>query len=238
MKAPDAGELPVGAAKAARVRAMFDTIAPRYDLLNRLMTLGLDQRWRRRTLAALGLPAGARVLDLACGTGDLSRLGERRHLVMVGFDLSSGMLAANKAAAPIVHADGSALPVATGAFDGVVSGYAVRNFSDLASVAAEVARVLRPGGRLALLEVATPRSRLVAAGFSLWFERGVPLLGAALSDADAYRYLPRSLGYLPSPAEMRALLGAHGFATIGHRLLSRGLSQLYTATRTGRPSAR
>jgi demethylmenaquinone methyltransferase/2-methoxy-6-polyprenyl-1,4-benzoquinol methylase len=119
---------------------MFDTIAPRYDLINRLMTFGLDQAWRRNTVAALALPAHALVLDLACGTGDLSRLALRRGYRVVGTDLSAGMLAANGAATPLVEADGSHLPFVDGAFDGLVCGYALRNFTDLAATLAESRR--------------------------------------------------------------------------------------------------
>jgi demethylmenaquinone methyltransferase / 2-methoxy-6-polyprenyl-1,4-benzoquinol methylase len=227
--------LPTGDEKTARVRAMFDTIAPRYDLVNRLMTFGLDRGWRRATAAALGLPEGARVLDLACGTGDLSRLCERRGYRVVGTDLSAGMLAANERTAPVVEADGRRLPFADAAFDGLVCGYALRNFSDLPGTLAETARVLRPGGRLAVLEVDAPSSRLLRAGYDVWFTRAVPVLGAALSDRDAYAYLPRSVAYLPPARELRRLLLAAGFSGVGIRPLAGGLSQLVVATRAGLP---
>ena len=214
---------------------MFDTIAPRYDLMNRVMTFGLDRRWRRNTVAALALPAGARVLDLACGTGDLSRLGARRGYHMVGADLSAGMLAANDRAAPLVEADGLHLPFADMAFDGLVCGYALRNFSDLPGTLAEAARVMRPGGRLAVLEVDAPASRLMRAGYDVWFSRAVPVLGAALSDRDAYAYLPRSVAYLPPAPQLRRQLLAAGFSGVGIRPLAGGLSQLVVATRAGVP---
>jgi demethylmenaquinone methyltransferase/2-methoxy-6-polyprenyl-1,4-benzoquinol methylase len=214
---------------------MFDAIAPRYDLVNRLMTFGLDRGWRRSTVAALALPAGARVLDLACGTGDLSRLGTRRGYRMVGTDLSAGMLAANDRAAPVVEADGLHLPFGDAAFDGLVCGYALRNFSDLPGTLAEAARVVRAGGRLAVLEVDAPTSRLLRAGYDLWFTRAVPVLGAALSDRDAYAYLPRSVAYLPPAPALRRLLVATGFSGVGIRPLAGGLSQLVVATRAGVP---
>ncbi len=176
---------------------MFDVIAPRYDLMNRLMTFGLDQSWRKGTVAALGLPADALVLDLACGTGDLTRLALRSGYRVVGADLSAGMLAVNGTSAPVVEADGSRLPFAGSTFDGLVCGYALRNFTDLAATLDECARVLRAGGRLAVLEVDAPSSRLWRAGYDVWFTRAVPLLGGALSDKEAYRYLPRSVAYLP-----------------------------------------
>ena len=227
--------LPADAEKTARVRAMFDTIAPRYDLVNRLMTFGLDQRWRRATVDALALPAGSRVLDLACGTGDLSRAATRRGHTVVGTDLSAGMLASNRARTPLVESDGGRLSFADGAFDGLVCGYALRNFTDLAATFAEGARVLRPGGRLAMLEVDAPTSGLWRFGFDVWFNRVVPLLGAALSDRAAYRYLPASVAYLPPTPVLRKMLLDAGFSAVGIRPLAGGLSQLVVATRAGTP---
>jgi demethylmenaquinone methyltransferase / 2-methoxy-6-polyprenyl-1,4-benzoquinol methylase len=214
---------------------MFDTIAPRYDLVNRVMTFGLDQHWRRSTVAALALPERACVLDLACGTGDLSRAALRLGYRVVGADLSAGMLAVNGAATPLVEADGSRLPFAGAAFDGLVCGYALRNFTDLAATLAECARVLRPGGRMAVLEVDAPTSPLWRAGFDLWFTKAVPVLGGALSDREAYRYLPRSVAYLPDAPTLRRLLLRSGFSAVGIRPLAGGLSQLVLATRTGAP---
>jgi demethylmenaquinone methyltransferase/2-methoxy-6-polyprenyl-1,4-benzoquinol methylase len=230
---PPPSPLPSGEEKTARVRAMFDTIAPRYDLMNRLMTLGLDQTWRRGTVAALGLPEDSLVLDLACGTGDLSRLGLRRGYRVVGADLSAGMLAANGAETPLVEADGGRLPFVDGAFDGVVCGYALRNFTDLVATLAEVARVLRAGGRLAVLEVDAPTSRLWRAGYDVWFTKAVPALGGTLSNREAYRYLPRSVAYLPAAPVLRRLLLDAGFSGVGIRPLAGGLSQLVVATRAG-----
>lgn len=215
---------------------MFDAIAPRYDLVNRVMTFGLDQRWRRATVGALALEPGAVVLDLACGTGDLSRLAARRGYRVLGADVSEGMLAANHSGAPAVQAEAERLPFADRSLDGVVCGYALRNFTELGSALAEVARVLRPGGRLAFLEVATPPPGPVRTGFSWWFERVVPWLGGLLSDREAYRYLPRSTAYLPDETTLRALVRQAGFSAVGHRLLSSGLSQLLVATRVGQPS--
>jgi demethylmenaquinone methyltransferase/2-methoxy-6-polyprenyl-1,4-benzoquinol methylase len=214
---------------------MFDTIAPRYDLVNRVMTFGLDQVWRRRTVAALALPPGALVLDLACGTGDFSRLAAGRAYRVVGADLSAGMLAANQEDTPVVEADAAHLPFPDGAFDGVVCGYALRNFTDLEATLAESARVLRPGGRLAALEVDAPASPLLRAGYDVWFTRAVPVIGAALSDAGAYSYLPRSVAYLPAAPELRRMLGRVGYSAVGIRPLAGGLSQMVVATRAGMP---
>ena len=216
---------------------MFDTIAPRYDLVNRVMTFGLDQRWRRSTVTALALAEGALVLDLACGTGDLSRAAQRLGYRVVGADLSAGMLAANGAATPLVEGDGSRMPFAAAAFDGLVCGYALRNFTDLAATLAECARVLRPGGRLAVLEVDAPTSPLWRAGFDLWFTKAVPVLGGVLSDRQAYRYLPESVAYLPPTPVLRRMLLEAGFSGVGIRPLAGGLSQLVVATRAGAPAS-
>jgi demethylmenaquinone methyltransferase / 2-methoxy-6-polyprenyl-1,4-benzoquinol methylase len=227
--------LPTGEEKTRRVRAMFDTIAPRYDLMNRLMTFGLDQIWRRATISALGLSRGAIVLDLACGTGDLTRAARRRGYRVVGADLSAGMLAANHASVALVEADGSRLPFADAVFDGLACGYALRNFSDLATVLGEAARVLRPGGRLAVLEVDAPSAGVWRAGYDLWFNRVVPLLGGLVSDRDAYAYLPESVAYLPPAPVLRRMLVDAGFSAVGIRPLAGGLSQLIVATRSGLP---
>ena len=224
-------ELPTGARKTARVRAMFDSIAPRYDLVNRLITLGLDQHWRRLTVRALGLAPGSLVLDLACGTGALGDAARQAGYRVLGADMSAGMLSVVEERFAAVQADAAALPFGDAEFDGVVCGYALRNFTDLAGSIGEAARVLRPGGRIALLEVALPESRLLRAGHSLWFRRAVPLIGAVISDRDAYRYLPDSVAYLPPGDGLRRLVQDAGFSTVGRRALEGGISQVVTGTR-------
>jgi demethylmenaquinone methyltransferase/2-methoxy-6-polyprenyl-1,4-benzoquinol methylase len=214
---------------------MFDAIAPRYDLVNRTMTFGLDVRWRRQSLKALGLPPGSTVLDLACGTGDFLRLLGAGGFRAVGMDLSWGMLTADRSGSPLAQADGAALPVATASVDGITCGYALRNFTELAAVFAELARILRPGGRISLLEVSEPDAGLLRTGHRIWFRRVVPVIGGLLSDRTAYRYLPRSTAYLPTTKELRAMLVEAGFSTVNRRALSGGLSQLITATRVGHP---
>ncbi len=223
--------LPEGEEKTRAVRAMFDAIAPRYELVNRVMTFGLDASWRRRTISDLRLPAGSLVLDVAAGTGDLSRELARQGQRAVAADLSYGMLDAGHGVDDLVQADVAALPFADGCFDGVTCGYGLRNFTDLAGAFAEMARVTRPGGRLSLLEVAEPRAGALRRLFRVWFRRVVPVIGAALSDAAAYRYLPRSTAYLPDADEVAAMLRRAGFAAVNHWALMGGLSQQFVATR-------
>lgn len=225
--------LPAGGEKTARVRAMFDAIAPRYDLVNRLITFGLDQHWRHTAVAALGLAPGSTVLDLACGTGALGEVARRAGYRVVGADMSAGMLAKRRPPGGAAQCDAAALPFATATFDGVVCGYALRNFTDLAACIAEAGRVVRPGGRVAVLEVATPPNPLVRAGHAVWFRHAVPRIGALVSDPDAYRYLPDSVAYLPDEHGLRALFRDAGFSAVGRRLLQGGLSQLLTGTRAG-----
>jgi demethylmenaquinone methyltransferase/2-methoxy-6-polyprenyl-1,4-benzoquinol methylase len=223
--------LPEGDEKREAVRDMFDAIAPRYDLVNRIMTFRLDVRWRRRAVRTLGLPAGGRVLDLAGGTGDLCIDLARAGLRPVSVDISLGMLRADRSGAPRVQADILRLPVPTGSVDGVTCGFALRNLVDLDAFFAELARVLRPGGRIALLDVGIPHNRLVRFGNGIYFGKVVPRIGALLSDAAAYRYLPRSVAYLPPPDDMVAMLRRAGFADAAHADLSGGITQLLTGTR-------
>jgi demethylmenaquinone methyltransferase/2-methoxy-6-polyprenyl-1,4-benzoquinol methylase len=212
---------------------MFDTIAPRYDLVNRVMTFGLDRRWRRAAVAALELWRGARVLDVACGTGDLCRELTAARYRPVGVDLSLGMLRHARTAAPLLQTDAGALPLPSRSFDGAVSGFALRNFAALPPVLAELARVLKPGGRIALLDVAAPAHPVLRAGHSVYFGRVVPRIGAVFSDRDAYRYLPESVAYLPEPNRLVGMIQAAGFESVDRRPLSGGVTQLISATRSG-----
>lgn len=212
---------------------MFDTIAPRYDLVNRVMTFGLDRRWRRAAVASLGLGPGSVVLDVACGTGDLCRDLASAGFHPVGLDMSMGMLAHARTPAQLVNTDALAMPLAPASVDGVVSGFALRNFAGLEPLFGELGRVVRPGGRVALLDVAVPANPFMRAGHSVYFGHVVPRIGALLSDRDAYRYLPKSVAYLPEPASMLEALGDAGFDRVDRRLLSGGITQLITATRRG-----
>ena len=228
-------ELPSGADKRRAVREMFDVIAPRYDLVNRIMTLRLDVAWRRRTVRALALPAGSRVADLACGTGDLCRELVRQGHSPIGFDFSMGMLRAAPSTAARwlpVNADVLELPVRDGMLDGATCGFALRNLTAVPPLLSELARVLRPGGRIGLLEVDRPSNPILRWGHGLYFGRVVPLIGAVLSDRDAYRYLPDSVAYLPPAGELQAMVRTAGFADVQHHRLSAGIAQLITATRS------
>lgn len=224
--------LPQGDDKVRAVRSMFDAIAPRYDLVNRIMTFRMDVGWRRRTVRSLGLPAGARIADLACGTGDLCReLSASGGYRPVGIDLSFGMLAAARTDAPLLQGDALRLPLPDASVAGATCGFALRNFVDLGPFFAELARTVEPGGRIALLEVAEPRQRILRWGHGIYFGRVVPLIGGLLSDPAAYRYLPRSVAYLPEPDAMLAMLADAGFVEVERTLLSLGIAQLITATR-------
>lgn len=227
----DRETLPEGDEKRRAVREMFDAIAPRYDLVNRVMTFRLDVRWRRRTVRDLDLAPGAVVLDLAAGTGDLCIELREAGMWPISVDLSYGMLAADRSGAPRVQADILRLPVGDAAADGVTCGFALRNLVDLEAFFAELARVVRPGGRIALLDVGVPRNRLIRFGNEIYFGRIVPRIGALLSDRAAYRYLPKSVAYLPASPVMVETLRTTGFGDATHHLLSGGLTQLLLATR-------
>ncbi len=223
--------LPQGDEKVRAVREMFDTIAPRYDLVNRVMTFRMDVGWRRRTIRELRLAAGSTVLDLACGTGDFCRELIKNHIRPIGVDLSFGMLAAARTDAPLLQADILRLPMPDASVDGATCGFALRNLVELDSFFVELARVVRPGGRIALLEVAEPKNPVLRAGHGVYFGKVVPRIGALLSDGAAYRYLPKSVAYLPKPDAMLATLRSAGFVNVERILLSTGISQLIVATR-------
>ncbi len=224
-------QLPTGDAKRHMVRDMFDRIAPRYDLLNRLLTFRMDVRWRRRTIAELALPKGSLVADLACGTGDFVVELSRQGHSPIGYDLSLEMLRHARADNSLVHCDVTALPASNASLDAAVCGFALRNVVDLEAFFVEIARVVRPSGRIGLLEVASPSNAILRAGHQLYFNKLVPKLGALLSDRKAYEYLPKSVEYLPEAAELTAMLEAVGFSDVKHTTLSGGVAQLFTASR-------
>ncbi len=224
-------ELPTGAQKAGAVRAMFDSIAPRYDLVNRIMTFGLDMLWRKRAVRDLALPGGSLVVDVACGTGDFCRELYKVGHRPVGIDMSGGMLAKARTEAPLVQADGLKQPFASGAIDGITCGFALRNVVDIGELFDELARVVRPGGRIALLEVSEPRSKLVRFGHRIYFHKIVPLIGRLLSDREAYSYLPRSTAYLPETDELLAMLRRSGLEDVSASKVGLGAAQILYGTR-------
>lgn len=226
--------LPRQADKRAVVRAMFDRIAPRYDAMNRLLSVGLDQRWRRAALSLAAVGPEDRVLDLACGTGDFSQLALERGARAIGLDFAGEMLRRARrrvAGGVFVQGDGAALPLADGAVTVAACGFALRNFVSLPEIFEELARVLAPGGRLVLLEVDRPRSALLRGAHSAYFDHVVPLLGGLLSDRAAYSYLPQSTAYLPEASRLLAALEEAGFEQVARTGLLLGAAQILSALR-------
>jgi demethylmenaquinone methyltransferase / 2-methoxy-6-polyprenyl-1,4-benzoquinol methylase len=217
------------------VRTMFDRIAPVYDLMNRVMTAGLDGRWRRLTAEAV-VRTGDRVLDAACGTGDLAFADRKAGAARVtGLDFSEAMLARARRKSATAEAsvfewlqgDMLALPFADATFDAATVGFGVRNVADLELALRELRRVLRPGGRLAILEITQPRG-VLRPFFSLWFDRIVPALGKILPGGAAYTYLPASVKRFPPAERLAALLGECGFGEVRFRLLAGSIVALHT----------
>jgi demethylmenaquinone methyltransferase/2-methoxy-6-polyprenyl-1,4-benzoquinol methylase len=212
------------------VRTMFDRIAPVYDAMNRIMTAGLDLRWRRLAAEAV-VRRGDRVLDGACGTGDFAvadlRAGARR---VTGLDFSERMLERARRKEPRVEwvqGDLLALPFDDATFDAATVGFGVRNVADLELCLRELRRVLVPGGRLAILEITQPRG-LLRPFFSLWFDRVVPLLGKVLPGGSAYTYLPASVRRFPDAESLAGLLRAAGFSDVRFRLLAGTIVAVHT----------
>jgi demethylmenaquinone methyltransferase/2-methoxy-6-polyprenyl-1,4-benzoquinol methylase len=208
---------------------MFDRIAPVYDVMNRVMTAGLDIRWRRLAAQAAVRP-GDRVLDAACGTGDLAIADRKAGAARVtGLDFSEKMLerARRKADLEWIQGDMLALPFAEGTFDAATVGFGVRNVADLELALRELRRVLKPGGRLAILEITQARGPLKPF-FSLWFDRIVPLLGKVLPGGSAYTYLPESVKRFPTAEGLVELLVSSGFGEVEFRLLGGSIVALHT----------
>ena len=213
------------------VRGMFDRIAPVYDVMNRVMTAGLDQRWRRLAVSEVVWP-GDRVLDACCGTGDLAVAAEHGGGRVVGLDFSPRMLdRARSKSGTIewVQGDALALPFADGDFDGATVGFGVRNLEDLEGGLRELARVLRPGGRVAVLEITRPRG-ILRPFFRLWFDVLVPVAGRVLPGGEAYTYLPASVRRFPDAEDLSRLMERAGFHDVRVRLLGGGSVALHTGT--------
>lgn len=212
-----------------RVRSMFDRIAPVYDGMNRIMTVGLDRSWRRLAAETVVQP-GDRVLDACCGTGDLALEAERQGGVVVGLDFAPLMLERARRKSPTIdwrQGDLLALPFADDGFDAATVGFGVRNVAELERALGELHRVLRPGGRLAILEITQPRG-IVRPFFALWFDRVVPLLGRLLPGGSAYTYLPASVRRFPTAEELVAMLEQVGFEDVRVRLLGGSIVALHT----------
>jgi demethylmenaquinone methyltransferase/2-methoxy-6-polyprenyl-1,4-benzoquinol methylase len=210
------------------VRRMFDRIAPVYDVMNRVMTAGLDLRWRRIAAEAVVRP-GDRVLDACCGTGDLAVACARRGGVVTGLDFSPAMLERARRKLPTatwVEGDLLTLPFEAASFEAATVGFGVRNVADLEQGLAELRRVLVPGGRVAVLEITQPRG-LLAPFYRLWFERIVPLLGKLLKGGAAYTYLPASVRRFPGPEELAGLMRAAGFDEVSYRTFAGGIVALH-----------
>ncbi len=211
------------------VRAMFDRIAPVYDVMNRVMTGGLDQRWRRITARAVVRP-GDRVLDACCGTGDLALAGVAAGGRVTGLDFSERMLERARQKSPLVEwlqGDVLELPFADGVFDAATVGFGIRNVSDLGAGLHELRRVLAADGRLAILEITQPQGAL-ALFYRLWFDRVVPLLGRVLPGGAAYTYLPASVRRFPGTDALAEQLGEAGFADVTYRTFAGGIVALHT----------
>src|SRR4051794_38035268 len=217
-----------GRLSAEGVRNMFDRIAPVYDAMNRAMTAGLDRRWRRLTVQTVVRP-GDRVLDVCCGTGDLAIAALPVAREVVGVDFSEAMLDRARRKAPAiewVRADALALPFEDASFDAVTVGFGARNLDDLERGLGELARVLRPGGRVGILEITQPQG-VLAPFFRLWFDVLIPLAGKLLPGGSAYTYLPASVRRFPGPEELAAMLGRAGFEDVSFRLLGGGIVALH-----------
>lgn len=219
-----------GTLPAEGVRSMFDRIAPVYDVMNRVMTAGLDQRWRRLTVRSVVAP-GDRVLDACCGTGDLAVAARAaRAAEVVGLDFSERMLERARRKEPAIEwiqGDLLELPFEDGSFDAVTVGFGVRNVSDLERGLAELRRVLRSGGRVAILEITRPHGPL-RLFYRLWFDGFIPVAGKILPGGKAYTYLPASVHRFPGPEELAELMRAQGLERVEYRLLGGGIVALHT----------
>lgn len=238
-----AAPAPTGTLEAPQVRAMFDRIAGFYDLMNSVMTAGLHHRWRRRAADLAGIGLGDRVLDVATGTGDLavelaSRVGPGGSVT--GSDFSEEMLSRARVKAPgITFEWGNALqlPYDTGAYDAATVGFGARNFADLDEGLTEMARVVRPGGRVVVLEITTPTKPPLSTFFRLWFDRVVPVIGRLAGDPEAYAYLPSSVRRFPGPHDLAGHLAAAGLTNVRYVLTAGGIIALHVGEKPASPVA-
>jgi demethylmenaquinone methyltransferase/2-methoxy-6-polyprenyl-1,4-benzoquinol methylase len=229
---PSAGTL-----EEPQVRAMFDRIAGVYDRMNSVMTAGLHHAWRRRAADLAGVGPGDRALDVATGTGDLAIELARRvgpQGAVVGSDFSEAMLDRARVKDPAITwewANAMELPYETGAFDAATVGFGARNFGDLDRGLEEMTRVVRPGGRVVVLEITTPTRPPLSTFYRAWFDRVVPLIGRAAGDPDAYTYLPNSVKRFPGPHELAQRLDAAGLTDVRYLLTAGGIIAIHAGTK-------
>jgi demethylmenaquinone methyltransferase/2-methoxy-6-polyprenyl-1,4-benzoquinol methylase len=231
-----AGEARSGTLAEPQVRAMFDRIASVYDLMNSVMSAGLHHRWRARAADLASVEPGGRALDVATGTGDLAielarRVGEDGEVV--GCDFSEEMLAVARRKGPDIgfeHANALDLPYGDDSFDAATVGFGARNFSDLAAGLREMVRVVRPGGRVVVLEITTPQRPPLSWFFRLWFDRAVPAIGRVAGDPDAYTYLPSSVRRFPGPRDLAAALAALGLVDVRYVVTAGGIIAIHAGT--------
>jgi demethylmenaquinone methyltransferase/2-methoxy-6-polyprenyl-1,4-benzoquinol methylase len=219
-----------GSLPAEGVRTMFDRIAPVYDVMNRTMTAGLDRRWRRLTAEAV-VHDGDEVLDACCGTGDLALACVRAGGNATGVDFSEAMLERARRKDPSIEwirGDLLALPFADASFDAATVGFGVRNVEDIERAFVELRRVLRPGGRIGILEITRPRG-VLSPFYKLWFDAVIPLLGKLLPGGSAYTYLPASVKRFPGPGDLAKVIEGAGFRNVSYRLFGGGIVALHTA---------
>jgi demethylmenaquinone methyltransferase/2-methoxy-6-polyprenyl-1,4-benzoquinol methylase len=226
---------------ASEVRGMFDRISGVYDLMNSAMTAGLHHEWRQRAVDRAEVGPGSDALDICCGTGDLA-LELRRRIGpdgrVVGSDFSEPMLdlarrKSGEEGLPVEfgRADALDLPYGDASFDAVTIGFGARNLADLPKGLSEMARVLRPGGRLVILEITRPQREPLASFYSLWFDRLIPVIGSLAGDSDAYSYLPNSVRTFPEPERLAGMIDTAGFTEIRWLLLAGGIIAIHSATK-------
>src|SRR4051794_34679374 len=221
---------PPGVLEEGQVRAMFDRISGFYDTVNTVMTAGLHHRWRARAVDLAAVGPGSRVLDVATGTGDLAIEAARRGAGVGGTDFSDEMLAVARRKAPALrfeHANALGLPYGDAEFDAATVGFGARNFADLDRGLAEMARVVRPGGRVVVLEITTPTRPPLSTFFSVWFDRLVPAIGRIAGDSDAYEYLPSSVRRFPGPEGLAAAMERAGLERIRWILTAGGIIAIH-----------
>jgi demethylmenaquinone methyltransferase / 2-methoxy-6-polyprenyl-1,4-benzoquinol methylase len=233
----DDGGARTGTLEEPQVRAMFDRIASVYDLMNSVMTAGLHHRWRARAADLAEVGPGDRVLDVATGTGDLAvELAGRVEPggEVVASDFSEAMLERARAKAPHVRfewANALELPYPDASFDAATVGFGARNFSDLDRGLSEMARVVRPGGRVVVLEITTPTKPPLSTFYRLWFDRIVPLIGRLTGEEQAYTYLPNSVKRFPAPEGLAAAMARAGLGNVRWVLTAGGIIALHSGTR-------